>query len=179
MQQDFIGISEDRLHHIIGVARKAYEIAKNMGYDERFCRRCFMLGWIHDVGYEFSEKQLEHPNVSAELLWTLGDAFGVIMEYPCNENGEISSSAPYNEGWVTAVSAIKDHGLYTENETAEWKILNMADMQVDSQGNEVSVSQRLDDIKNRYGEHSNQYLTACDICYRIGLTAINFAANIT
>lgn len=154
---NYIGISEARLHHILGVARKSYKIAKDMGYDERFCRRCFMLGWIHDVGYEFSENQSEHPNVSAELLWTLGD----------------------NEEWVNTVSAIKDHGLYTENETAEWKILNMADMQVDSQGNEVSVSRRLDDIKNRYGEHSDQYLTACDICYRIGLTAINFAANIT
>lgn len=101
------------------------------------------------------------------------------MEVPRDKNGEISSSTPYNEEWTNAVSAIKDHGLYTENETAEWKILNMADMQVDSQGNEVSVFQRLDDIKNRYGEHSDQYLTACDICYRIGLTAVNFAANIT
>ena len=101
------------------------------------------------------------------------------MEFPCNGNGEISSSAPYNEEWVNTVSAIKGHGVYTENETAEWKILNMTDMQVDSQGKEVSVSQRLDDIKNRYGEHSDQYLTACDICYRIELTAVNFAANIT
>ncbi len=179
MQQDFIGISEDRLHHIMGVARKAYKIAKDMGYDERFCRRCFMLGWIHDIGYEFSEKHSEHPYVSEDLLRTLGDAFGVITEFPRDKNGAISSSAPYNQEWVNALSAVRDHGLYTENETAEWKILNMADMQVDGNGKEVTVSQRLEDIKNRYGEHSDQYLTACDICYRIGLTAINFAANIT
>ena len=174
---NYIGISEARLHHILGVARKAYKIAKDMGYDERFCRRCFMLGWIHDVGYEFSENQSDHPDASTELLCTLGDAFGVIMEFPRSKDGKISSSAPYNEEWVNAVAAIKNHGLYIENETAEWKILNMADMQVDSQGNEVSVSQRLDDIKTRYGEHSDQYLTACDICYRIGLTAINLASN--
>ena len=31
MQQNFIGISENRLHHIMGVARKAYKIAKDMG----------------------------------------------------------------------------------------------------------------------------------------------------
>ena len=178
MEQNYIGISEDRLHHILGVARKAYKIAKDMGYDERFCRRCFMLGWLHDVGYEFSEKQAEHPDVSAELLWTLGDAFGVIMEFPRDKNGAISSSAPYNEEWVNALSAIRKHGAYTVNETAEWKILNMADMQVDDQGNEVDVSHRLENIKNRYGEHSDQYLTACDISYRIGLTATNLAANI-
>ena len=179
MKQNYIGISENRLHHILGVARKAYKIAKDMGFDERFCRRCFMLGWLHDVGYEFSEKQSEHPIISMELLWPLGDAFGVIMGFSRGEDGKINSSAPYNEEWINATAAIKDHGLYTENETAEWKILNMADMQVDSQGNEVSVSQRLDNIKNRYGEHSDQYLTACDICYRIGLTAENLSANIT
>ncbi len=39
-----IGISEDRLHHIIGVARKAYSIAKEMGYDENFARRMWMIG---------------------------------------------------------------------------------------------------------------------------------------
>ena len=167
MQQNYIGISENRLHHIIGVARKAYKIARDMGYNERFCRRCFMLGWMQAIGYEFSEKPSEHPNVSEELLWTLGDAFGII-----------SSSASYNKEWINALSAVRKYGLYTENETAEWKILNMADMQVDSNGKEVTVFQRLEDIKNRYGEHSNQYLTACGIYYPIGLTAINFAAHI-
>ena len=73
-----------------------------------------------------------------------------------------------------------NHGKYViENETDEWKILNMADMLIDSKGNEVTVCQRLDDIKDKYGEHSNQYLTACDICYLIGLTTVNLAANIT
>ena len=59
--------------------------------------------------------------------------------------------------------------------TVEYKILNMADMLVDSMGNEVTASQRLNDIRDRYGEYSDQYLTACDICYRIGLTALNLA----
>lgn len=159
----YIGISEDRLRHILGVARKAYKIAKEMNCDERFCRRCFMLGWIHDVGYEFSEKQSEHADISADLLWTLG----------CNKDGR-----PYNTEWVNAVSAIRNHGLYIENNTLEYKILNMADMQVDSYGNEVSVFERLDKIKNKYGEYSDEYLTACDVCYRIGLTTVNLAANI-
>lgn len=162
MQQNFIGISENRLHHILGVARKAYKIAKDMGKDEDFCRRCFILGWIHDVGYEFSEKQSEHPDMSAYmLLLTLDD--GVI-------NSDLKK--PFYK-------AIKEHGRYPSEMTEEYKILNMADMLVDSNGKEVTVSQRLEDIKSRYGEHSDQYLTACDICYRIGLTAINFASNIT
>ena len=52
-------------------------------------------------------------------------------------------------------------------------------MQVDFNRKQVSVSERLNDIKERYGEHSDQYLTACNICYSIGLTAVNLAENIT
>ena len=161
MQQNFIGISETRLHHILGVARKAYKIAKEMGFEEDFCRKCFMLGWIHDVGYEFAEKQSEHPDISAKMLLLI------------NEDTVVSDLKQ------SFYKAIKEHGKYPSEMTEEYRILTMADMFVDSNGKEVTVSQRLEDIKNRYGEHSNQYLTACDICYHIGLTSVNFAANIT
>lgn len=154
-----IGISENRLHHIVGVARKAYEIAKERGHNEEFCRKCFMLGWLHDVGYEFSESQAEHPDMSAKLLACLAD-------------GNESKLSP-------SVRAIKEHGRYSSALTEEYVILNMADMQVDSNGNYVTVSERLQDIKDRYGEYSNQYLTACDVCFSIGLTAVNLAGKIS
>ncbi len=159
---EYIGISEDRLHHLIGVARKAYKIAKEEGHDETFCRRMFMLGWLHDIGYEFSEERSDHPYVSAELLETLGGA------------------TEHSEEWANAIDAIQCHGEFTKNETDEWKILNMADMLVNSKGQEVTVSQRLEDIKNRYGACSDQYFDACHICYYIGLiTKAEFAENIS
>ena len=154
----YIGISENRLRHSIGVARKAYNLSKEMGYAEEFARRMFMLGYIHDIGYEFSTKQEEHPAKSAELLSLLA--------------GGINNPITDNE-----VNAIREHGQYPVHNTLEYKILNMADMLVNSKGEEVSVSQRLEDIKERYGEHSDQYLTACDICYFIGLTPINLSGN--
>lgn len=158
---DYIGISEDRLHHILGVARKAYSLAKDMGYDEDFARRMFMLGWNHDIGYEFSTEPTEHLDVSAKMyLETLDD---IVV----------------NDTKSITYQAIKYHGRYTENETTEWKILNMADMQVDFDGKEVDVITRLNNIRERYGEHSNEYLTACDICFLIGLTPVNFGGNIT
>ncbi len=157
---DCIGISEDKLHHILGVARKAYRIAKDMGKDENFCRRCFMLGWIHDIGYEFSKEQSEHPDTSAMMLLLMNE-----------DNVASDLKRPFYK-------AIRDHGRYPSEMTDEYRILNMADMLVDSRGREVTVSQRLDDIKDRYGEHSDQYLTACDVCYRIGLTAVNMSGNI-
>ena len=42
---NYIGISEDRLHHMLGVARECYKLAQDMGYNEDFCRRMFMIGW--------------------------------------------------------------------------------------------------------------------------------------
>ena len=142
---EYIGITEDKLHHIIGVARKAYQIAKSMGKDEAFCRRCFMLGYLHDVGYEFSSKPHQHPDISAKLLLDIG--------------------IPANSFYDT----IKNHGRCVSDMSDEYIILNMADMLIDAKGREVNVSERLEDIKKRYGRYSNQYLTACAICLRIGL----------
>lgn len=123
---EYIGISEDRLHHMIGVARKAYSIAEEMGYDEEFCREMFMLGWIHDVGYEFSEDQTDHPKISGEMLESIGAS-------------------------DEAVNAVKRHGSYPDDKNdIRWKILDMADMLIDSKGREVTVSERLLDIRKRY-----------------------------
>ena len=155
----YIGISENRLHHILGVARRAYAIAKERGHNEEFARKMFMAGWLHDVGYEFSEKQDQHPYESARLI-------RLAAEDGWHEPARVLSSVE---------KAVKEHGRYTEKATEEYIILNMADMLTDPKGNKVSVMQRLDDIKERYGEYSDQYLTACDICFRIGLTACNMA----
>lgn len=59
-------ITENRLHHIIGVARKAYKIAKDLGYDEEFARKCFALGWNHDIGYEFDP--VNHATIGSDIL---------------------------------------------------------------------------------------------------------------
>ena len=145
------GISQKRLFHIFGVARKAYSISKSLGYDEQFSRKMFMLGWLHDVGYEFANNS-NHAEESFNLVSLLIDD-------------------------VSSVKAIKEHGRYPSELTDEYKILNMADMLVDSSGNEVDVINRLIDIKERYGEYSDEYLTSCDVCYRIGLTSVNLAGN--
>lgn len=149
---EYIGISNDKLKHIVGVARKAYSIALERGHDEHFACKCFMLGWVHDVGYEFSAKGKDHGAISADLV----------------EN--LVGSLDYN-----SYVAIREHGHYSSNMSEEFLILNMADMQIDSKGRDVGVTHRLDDIKARYGTYSDEYLTCCDLCYRIGLTAINVA----
>lgn len=150
MNNNYISISNDRMKHMLGVARKAYKISKERGHDESFSRKMFLIGYLHDIGYEFSKYSNEHSDIGAELMQNLIDE--------------------------SIVNTIKYHGKYADPETEEWQILNMADMQISYSGEEVTVYDRLEDIKNRYGEFSNEYLTSCDICYRIGLTAYNFAS---
>lgn len=154
----FIGISEDRVHHILGVARECYRIAKDKGYDEDFCRRMWMIGWNHDVGYEFSEKQSEHPYISESLLKLINV-----------RSGNIESSK--------VLHSIRKHGLNTNTKSAEWIILNMADLTIDDKGNKVDILKRLEGIKQRYDKDSNQYLTACDVAYDVGLTNVDFIDN--
>ena len=157
---DTIGISEDRLHHIIGVARKAYTIALERGHDKEFAKKCFMLGWLHDVGYEFAETKEDHPKVSGRLLLLLQDESPVASDLK-----------------KPSIKAIMEHGLYPTEKTEEWIILNQADMQIGPDGREMTISERLEDIKNRFGEWSDTYLTACDIAYQCGLTVINLSGN--
>lgn len=145
----FIGITENKLHHMLGVAEECYKLAINKGYDTDFAKTMYFLGFVHDIGYAFSKTSEEHPLVGAEII--------------SNALGETASDNRF-------LHAIRQHGHYTEKKTAEWEILNTADLTIDSKGNKVHVSERLADIKSRYGEYSNQYLTACDIAEQVGLT---------
>lgn len=146
----YVGISDERLHHIIGVARKAYSLAKELGYSEEFARKCFMLGWIHDVGYEFSYRQEDHPEISVKML---KDLVG---------NNDAAQTQ-------RSLGAILNHGKEISDMTDEYRILTMADMLVDANGNSATVSQRLEDIRTRYGEYSVQYTVSCRVCRKIGL----------
>ncbi len=154
MQDSYIGISQNRLNHILGVARKCYIISKRHGFSENFCRKMFMVGWCHDVGYEFSKEQSSHPDVSVQMV-------SLLLGCDCDKSN--------------IFTAIKEHGKYQtcQPHNIEWKILNIADLTVNNVGNNVSVYDRLKDIANKYGEASNQYLTACDIAYEVGLTKEN------
>lgn len=60
--------------------------------------------------------------------------------------------------------AIRLHGHNATVKSAEWRILNMADMLVDSKGNEVTTSQRLQDIATIFGEDSREFRQAIELC---------------
>ena len=46
-------ITEDRIKHCLSVARKCHVLAKNRYHDEDVARKAFVVGLLHDIGYNF------------------------------------------------------------------------------------------------------------------------------
>jgi len=138
-----VGISNDRMQHILSVARQCYQIANNKYHlEEADCRKAFMIGFLHDVGYEFSEYNLEHPEKGRELIKeTLG------VDLP----------------------EIQQHGNPDAEQTLFLSILNEADLTVDSKGNVVSVEERLQDIVSRYSEDALEYIKPLTLAKKLHL----------
>lgn len=139
-----IKISNDRLLHSIGVARLMEEISRNIyQWNEEKCHEMFVLGYLHDIGYEYSKIQSEHPVIGGLLLKKSNYKYWKEVYY---------------------------HGsLCDEYQSLELDLLNTADMQINSFGKKVTVEERLIDIKDRYGYDSKQYLEAAELAKRLKL----------
>lgn len=127
-------MDEDRLKHSISVARKMVAIGKEYHLSKEELKELFILGYNHDIGYEFCSDNIEHNIVGGEILKENGYKYW--QEVYCHG----SPNAEYNSLFL--------------------KILNMADMQIDKFGNDVGYKKRLEDIKTRYGKDSIQYINA-------------------
>lgn len=131
----FIGIDEGRSAHMLAVGHLAQDIAADVfGWDEDKCREMFLLGYLHDVGYEFSKTQPEHPQVGGTIL---------------KDSGYVYWREVFWHG-VPSPEYVSD----------ELMLLNLADLRVNREGEEVGISRRLDDIGTRYGLDSEQYVEA-------------------
>lgn len=145
----YIGITDNRLKHMRAVAEKCYRLAKEDFFPEEFARRMYFLGFVHDIGYRFSEESSKHPDRSAEMMILSGIDPGIETD------------------------AVRNHGKLPEGHetftTDEWKILAKADLTVDSDGNEVPAETRLRGIMKRYGKDSHQYKNAVSVAEKLGL----------
>ena len=109
-------------------------LAADKGWSKQKCEEMFILGYLHDVGYEFSEQQCDHANIGGEMLRNQGYKYWKEVSY---------------------------HGkLEVDYSSEELDMLNMADMRIDSKGNDVGVEKRLEDIATRYGKASMQFIEA-------------------
>ena len=132
---DVLGISDDRLLHMRGVAERAYELAGELfGWPEEKRREMFVMGFLHDVGYRFVEQQTEHEECGGRILGSSGYGYWREIQH---------HGAPDSTFW-----------------SDELLILNMADMETGPNGDHVTMVERLRDIGDRYGDESEQYTRA-------------------
>lgn len=134
-------MDEDRLKHSIAVARKMLEIAKSKNLSEEDTKTCFIIGFNHDIGYEFTNNGINHNKIGGEILKQNDFKYWKEIYY----HGELNS----------------------EYKSIFLDILNQADMQIDKYGNDVGYDKRLEDIKNRYGEDSEVYIRCCELVNKI------------
>lgn len=128
-------ISSDRMAHQLSVARDLVEHARLRGsYSEQELQDLFVLGYLHDIGYEFATDPDDHAAVGGEVLKRLG--FTYWAEVANHGNPESSYSS------------------------AELDLLNLADMHTSPTGKRVTYAERLQDIADRHGEDSSRYRNA-------------------
>ena len=125
-------ITQNRWQHILGVARKCKEFAyKFKPGDNKFAEEMFLLGMLHDMGYEFIESNASHAAVGGQILQRSGYKY-------------------YKE--------IALHGDETvENMSDELFILNCADMSTGPSGEDFTFEERLNEIALRFGKDADAY----------------------
>ena len=62
-------MDEDRLRHSIEVARKMVEIAKSKNFSNEDIQNCFIIGYNHDIGYEFTKNGINHNIIGGEIYY--------------------------------------------------------------------------------------------------------------
>ena len=125
-------ISESRWQHILGVARKAKILADKLKPNNvQYAEDMFLLGIMHDLGYEFMESNASHAYVGGEILKRNNYQF-----------------------W----SEVSLHGDETvKNMSDELFILNCADMSTGPNGEDFTFDERLKEIAQRFGKDADAY----------------------
>lgn len=109
------------------------EIGKNYNLKYDKLSDLYVLGFNHDIGYEYRNNS-NHAHIGGKILKRNNYKYWKEIYYHGDINSEYTS-------------------LFLE-------ILNKADMQIDKYGDDVGYTKRLENIKNRYGENSVTYKNA-------------------
>ena len=134
--KDLTYFPEDRYKHGYSVGKRMYYYAKyKMWLKEKFCREMFVLGNIHDIGYEFDSY-----------------AFG-------HDIGLASTMEVYKY-----INEIRYHSrLQHSFDSLAMRLLYYGDSVVDGYGNWCTYEERLQDLEVRYGSNSEVYRASEDI----------------
>ena len=133
-------MDNDRINHCLSVANKMVELGKEKGLTNEQLGELFLLGYIHDIGYLFGTNE-NHNVIGGNIL-------------------KDNNYKYWQEVYYHGVPDSKYKSLYLD-------ILNTADMMIDKYGNDVGFDKRLEDIKNRYGKDSIQYMNCVKIVNKL------------
>ncbi len=126
----------DRMKHSLAVARKMVEIGNKLELNKEQLHELFILGFNHDIGYEFGTNE-SHNIIGGNMLKNSEYKYWQEVYYHGNPEAGYDS-------------------LYLD-------ILNEADMKINKYGEDVGYEKRLEDIRNRYGSDAVQYNDALKI----------------
>ena len=129
-------MDDNRIKHCYAVAKKMVELGKEKDLSEEQLKELFVLGYLHDIGYQFGTNE-NHNIIGGNIL-------------------KDSNYKYWEEVYYHGISDSKYKSIYLN-------ILNKADMMIDKYGNDVGFDKRLEDIKSRYGEDSIQYVNCFKI----------------
>lgn len=129
-------MDDNRIKHCYAVAKKMVELGKEKDLSEEQLKELFVLGYLHDIGYQFGTNE-NHNIIGGNIL-------------------KDSNYKYWEEVYYHGISDSKYKSIYLN-------ILNKADMMIDKYGNDVGFDKRLEDIKSRYGEDSIQYINCAKI----------------
>lgn len=125
-------ITSNRWQHILGVARKAKILADKLKPNNvQYAEDMFLLGMLHDMGYEFMESNGNHAHIGGEIL-------------------KRSNYKYWKEVALHGDETVK-------NMSDELFILNCADMSTGPNGENFTFDERLEEIASRFGKDTDAY----------------------
>ena len=125
-------ITQNRWQHILGVARQAKALAQKLKPENtQYAEDMFLLGLLHDFGYEFMAENQGHAAVGGAILQRNN------YKYWAEVAQHGSAQTPMND---------------------ELYLLNCADMTTGPTGENFTMQERLDEIGLRHGQNSAAYI---------------------
>ena len=127
---------------MLGVARECYKLAKKEGLSEEDARVYWLIGLLHDIGYEFTDYSENYADIGADILEELGlKQMGLFK-------------------WSEFRNAIRNQGDAHINNNNLLKILNKANLSINETGDYCTYEERLQELENKYGKESIEYINA-------------------
>lgn len=126
-----MNISLERMKHSLEVARKMKILVELEPTKYHINPEdAFLLGILHDIGYEFCNTQDEHAKIGGNILRAQGYKYWKEVYY---------------------------HGIIQyEYNSSLLQLLNFVDMTTGPNGEDMTMEERINDIIKRYGKESKQ-----------------------